>query len=274
MYQSAVRRYLALVIGLVALFATIATPASASQTRSEDIARLVERMAGPTTSSTAPAPGFTGVSFETNGVKPVVQGSNLIYRNVYPCTSVIQRTLDGSVQTLLLIECSEAPEVFPFHYDNLPVGGRLEQGPAGMILAHAPDNNVVGVLSPPWANDASKSIPTHYLMKETGPDFQQVVRHIGANTTYPVMADPRFFQKPWGYDILFNRSETNDIMYAAGTVGVAVGFLPFPLNLAAIKYGHLVAHANWLYNRNECIGITVYPNGWIHSWGHRGGLCR
>lgn len=89
------------------------------------------------------------------------------------------------------------------------------------------------------------------------------------------MADP-YVRRWYGWDLLFNRRQTNNIML--GMAGVAVGalWIPDPVisKIAASALGGLTGYANWAYNRGGCIKLRVTYIGSPIPGHYYGGYCR
>lgn len=106
--------------------------------------------------------------------------------NDFPGATVIGKS-DGSVQIATMIDSTEAPSSFQYKIES---NSRLQLNieSDGSVSIFGQDDNWIGGISAPWAEDASGgSVPTHYTVE--GNTLTQHV-DVGPDTKFPVVADP------------------------------------------------------------------------------------
>jgi len=97
-------------------------------------------------------------------------------------------TQTNGVQVVTLITDDSAPTTYS--YDLELNGGEAVPVESGAILIFDAEGALEGVFEPAWAYDsAGNSVPTRYELD--GSTLTQVVEH-DANTSYPVVADPKY----------------------------------------------------------------------------------
>jgi hypothetical protein len=133
---------------------------------------------------------------ETSGEFQVIKTSDEQSR------AYVQPTSNG-VRILTAIGSSEAPEEYSYTFD-VPEGTQLKQSHEGrMYSIVGPDGAQIGVLSAPWAVDATgQSVDTSFSW--SGSTLIQHVDLSSSTITYPVVADP-----DWSYGLNFSIGATS-----------------------------------------------------------------
>jgi hypothetical protein len=91
-------------------------------------------------------------------------------------------------------------------------------------------------------------------------------------------ADALSIDRRWyGFDVLLNRNETNNLMFGSGTAAIAAAFVPDPTasKIVAGVLALYTGYANWVYNRGGCMKFRYVPATRSVIAGHYfGGYCR
>jgi hypothetical protein len=205
---------------------------------------------------------------ELEGAKEVVA-----YASESDFSNTVQANNDGSVRMTTIIDNPDAPTEYEY---KIGIKGEFvlkeavnEDGGKGVIVFNKDQSKIISIISPPWAKDAKgKEVKTYFKIRNN--KLIQVVEHKVSGIVYPVVADPVIGRHWWGYSYYFNRSETNNIMFATGA-GTAIFFrLPF----VSVPLGVFTAWANWAYNRGACLATHQVYSGPSWFWSYTGGNCR
>jgi len=100
---------------------------------------------------------------------------------------------------------------------------------------------------------------------------------VGAfSVTTPEPAHAADWQGRWyGWDLQFNRRETNNLMFGSGVAAIVSSRIPGPAGWAAtaviLTY---TAYAGWVYNNGGCMKFRVTYLGGITPAHYFGGYCR
>ncbi|MFK4730464.1 hypothetical protein ROT00_12310 [Agromyces mediolanus] len=133
----------------------------------------------------------------------------------------------------------------------------------GAILVRNADGEIVNVINPAWAIDASgTSLPTHYEIE--GNEIIQVVDHRTA--TYPVVADPAGACDALSCTIFFNKSETKTASEgAAAAAGLLCGAMAFLSGIGGLVCGAygaaLTIVAIQARNQGDCLAFRASRYG-------------
>jgi hypothetical protein len=212
---------------------------------------------------------------ELEGAKEgkVIAKGVVAYASESDFSNTVQANNDGSVRMTTIIDNSDAPTEYEY---KIGVKGEFvlkeavnEDGGKGVIVFNKDQSKIISIISPPWAKDANgKDVKTYFKIRNN--KLIQVVEHKVSGIAYPVVADPVIGRHWWGYSYYFNRSETNNIMFATGA-GTAIFFrLPF----VSVPLGVFTAWANWAYNRGACLATHQVYSGPSWFWSYTGGNCR
>lgn len=119
-------------------------------------------------------------------------------------THVAQRTSDGG-QLISIFAKNRGIERVRYEFP----GRELQLFPNGAISVVDPtgDGALVAVIKPPWAKDATGA-PVNTWYEVSGTTLTQVVAPSKA-TQYPVVADPTAVSTWYGWQVRFNKDETN-----------------------------------------------------------------
>ncbi|PRH78237.1 hypothetical protein C6N75_15895 [Streptomyces solincola] len=99
---------------------------------------------------------------------------------------------DGTVSALITLKDATVPTEQRFPLD-LPDGAHATVTQDGGVVVSNHEGELLGTFSSPWAKDAhGKAVPTSYRLE--GNVLVQAVR-TNADTAYPVVADPRWWDK-------------------------------------------------------------------------------
>jgi hypothetical protein len=124
---------------------------------------------------------------------PNSENGLLVYNGKSEDSQIAVQTTPDGVRALIHIDSASAPE----HYE-FPISAdvaRLEKLEDGSVIALNRQDEVVGLFSPPWAQDKTgRPVPTHYEIE--GRTLIQVVNHRGGHFIYGVTADP-FWNDAW-----------------------------------------------------------------------------
>ncbi|CAM5595363.1 hypothetical protein SALBM135S_03322 [Streptomyces alboniger] len=134
--------------------------------------------------------GLPGSSAATARVTP--NGTVVYSRPADSVDVAAQVGKDGSASALITMKDATAPTEYRFALD-LPSGARAVLDEDGGVLVLDGSDELVGTFQAPWAKDADgKPVPTSYRIE--GGDLVQSV-HTDASTAYPVVADPKWWDK-------------------------------------------------------------------------------
>ncbi|WP_223624020.1 hypothetical protein [Microbacterium sp. EST19A] len=175
---------------------------------------------------------------------------------------------DDGVQTLIQIAGADAPAEYRFPL-NLPDGGQAALFDDGAVIISDASGVAVSGFRAPWAVDANGA-PVQTSFRIDGNELVQVV-NFGADTAFPVTADPDLGTEWWGYYVQLTRAETK----RAGTIiannqgpvvlaGVACGAIPAPPAVVAcgaaiaLAYFKIIDPINRANNAGKCAAIN-YP---------------
>ncbi|MFE9764240.1 hypothetical protein ACFYPC_06855 [Streptomyces sp. NPDC005808] len=99
---------------------------------------------------------------------------------------------DGSVSALITMNNPTAPTEHSFLLD-LPSGAHPVIDEDGSLIVVDTAGKLLGTFDEPWAKDANgQRIPTDYRLE--GNELIQTI-HVNESTTYPVVADPKWWDK-------------------------------------------------------------------------------
>ncbi|MGV2914786.1 hypothetical protein [Streptomyces alfalfae] len=134
--------------------------------------------------------GLPGSSAATARVTP--NGTVVYSRPADSVDVAAQVGEDGSASALITMKDAAAPKEYRFALD-LPSGARALLDEDGGVLVLDGSGELVGTFQAPWAKDATgKPVPTSYRIE--GGELVQSV-HTDASTAYPVVADPKWWDK-------------------------------------------------------------------------------
>lgn len=189
---------------------------------------------------------------------------------------VTQPQPDGQARILAILRSELSPERYA--YDFAANGSHVQltlDAFGGVSVVDSAGNKVLFVL-PPWATDAEgRDVPTRYEVN--GTSLVQVVDHLGAGFTYPIVADPA----TCGWvtcTYYFGKKATKDFSTAASAAAVCSALAKIPPLAAgcAIAWAAIVVQANRAVNRNMCLKIKWTKVGlplWVPDI-YRGRNCR
>jgi hypothetical protein len=138
---------------------------------------------------------------------------------------------NGSVQVVTVSANANAPTRYAYPV-ILQKGQTLSLLPSGQVVLLDAVGNALGMMTAPWALDATGNpVPTRYEV--TGNVVTQVVDLYAPGIVFPVVADPTFVWIWGGYGYHFNKAETKHLAANAPTTDVAIlcGVLPAALAL-------------------------------------------
>ncbi|WP_369215285.1 hypothetical protein [Streptomyces flavofungini] len=134
--------------------------------------------------------GLPGSSAATARVTP--SGTVVYSRPADSVDVAAQVGKDGSASALITLKDATAPTEYRFALD-LPSGARAVADEDGGVLVVDGAGDLVGTFQAPWAKDAhGRPVATSYRVK--GDDLVQSI-HTDASTAYPVVADPKWWDK-------------------------------------------------------------------------------
>jgi hypothetical protein len=221
--------------------------------------------------------GLPAVVDDASGV--IADGGSVVYEDPQGLTDVVVQPLEDGVRIQTVIAGETSPTVYTY---ELPAGLAAELQPDGSVSLLASDGGAtleVAHIAAPWATDATgRDVPTHYVL--SGGSLTQVVSHIGAGTTYPVVADPTI-NIGWKIYVRYNKTEvkrtvtgwignvTDKAKYTAiicGAIGnwVAAGACFFYVydSIASVMNTFKTAATY-----NQCMELQyLYPNGMLVGW--------
>jgi hypothetical protein len=163
----------------------------------------------------------------------------------------VRGTKDG-IQALSVVSAADGPRefryVFPGEYLT------FEQGLV-VVRAGSATAEPLAVIDPAWAKDANgKSVDTWYSIVDNSTLVQRI--NPTPSTTYPVVADPRWSNYWWGFQVDFTRNETSTLI--AGFTGCAIiaGLSPIPIGkVIMVACGVLSAFAGYAYRQGQCLSF-------------------
>jgi hypothetical protein len=196
-----------------------------------------------------------------------VKDGTAVYTGAGDNTSLAVQPTSEGVRALVSIGGSDSPSEYRFPI-TVPEGGSLKEEADGGVLVVERHGVPIVHMAAPWAKDATGApVPTRYQIEDN--TVIQIVNH---TANYPVIADPEFDQRWYGFDILFNRSETNDMIFAEGVTGLLA--IPEPIVTKVLGALAIVgaSYTAWIYNKGECLAIRVSPVSITPDY-HNGQYC-
>lgn len=169
----------------------------------------------------------------------------------------VQTLADGSTRIQTVIGGATSPHEFGYRMD----GYQPYQSDTGEVIFLNEAGDYVPVAAP-WAVDANgKSVPTFYEVR--GDQLFQVVAP-GAETVYPVVADPSWIWNGPIWGMKLNRAETSRVRDYAAALAMCGSFLkklPRVGRACAAFGGYMVAQANIAQGDNPktCLFLTAAP---------------
>ncbi|MEU6769558.1 hypothetical protein ABZ916_44440 [Streptomyces sp. NPDC046853] len=134
--------------------------------------------------------GLPGSGAASASVTP--NGTVMYTRPEGPVDLAAQVGRDGSASTLITLKNASAPTEYRFPLD-LPGGAHAALLDEGGVVVGDSAGEMVGLFDTPWARDANgKPVPTGYRLE--GDTLIQTIR-TDASTAYPVVADPKWWDK-------------------------------------------------------------------------------
>jgi hypothetical protein len=284
-----IRGTLAVLLAIIAALTFSGTAVNAAPAaHASELLLLADRAAGPANTALAMTPQTSNISFETHGIQPVRLNGALVYRNVQPGVSYVQRYAKPyGKQTLLAINRPSAPTDYSFRYNDLPAGGHIETATGGGIIVKDRSDNLVGLLAPAWAKDANlKPVVTQYHVTDAKAGiFVQRIAHQQPGVAYPVIADPLSLQirypgirgwwGPNGLEIRFNNYLTGLIFdgglaitaYVTGGGELVIAAIS-RYSATAAKFIPWISHSTavWAITNNKCLGYTLPIYWWGPNW--------
>jgi hypothetical protein len=197
----------------------------------------------------------------------VIDGT-AVYVDTDADTSFLVDSHAQGTRVMSVMETPEAGSRFEYDFD-LPEGAELVPRADGSVDISVGGNGaevVLGTVAQPWAVDA-KGQPVSTQYEVEGRTLTQVVE-VGADTAFPVTADPDVRYDWRGWTIYFTKSETTRIAAGAGVCRAILGSIPLPLPLAAIGVSTICllvfAIAGTAVALGKCVRYTTPPIGaWI-----------
>ena len=208
-----------------------------------------------------------------SGTGVSVEAGVVAYPGTDGAATAVQATEDGGARLLTVIAGTESPDTYTYEIE-VPSGGSVQLTQDGGAEVQDSTGAAVVVIDQPWAQDANGvTVPTHYTT-----DGTSLVQHVAIDTpgiVFPVTADP-WVHRWYGWDLLFNRNQTNNIMFGLAGAAVASLWIPDPTvtKIATAALGLLAGYANWVYNRNGCVKLRVTYTGGTIPGHYYGGSCR
>lgn len=195
------------------------------------------------------------------------------YDNNNGSASLVKAAVDGSVEFLTIIEGVDSPTRFAYPI-QVSTGGRIELTPSGGANILDDNGAVVSTVAPAWAKDANgRRVRTHYRVE--GNTLVQYIEHRTEGIAYPVVADP-WVRRWYGWDLLFDRNQTNNIMLGLAAVAIRSLFITDVTvsKVATAVASGLAAYANWVYNRGGCLKMRITYSLSVIPGHYYGGSCR
>lgn len=171
----------------------------------------------------------------------------VIYYDNPDGTSIVPTLREnGALQVLSVSTRASSSSRLAYELD-LPDRVRASSDGTGGYYLQDPAGRTVGVITAPWALDASgKQVPTHYEW-----DGRVLVQHIDLDTpgiAFPVVADPTIYYFWWGYGIKYSKSETAQIANSNPTTAVLIvcNFIPhYGARVACIAVAYSIINLYW-----------------------------
>lgn len=164
---------------------------------------------------------------DATGVEAKVAPNGTVYYDNPNGTSVVPIfKADGALQILTVSTSASSPSRLEYNL-SLPEGVTASPDGTGGYILQGPDGGVAGVITAPWALDATgASIQTQYEW-----DGQTLVQSIDLNApgiVFPVVADPTIYIFWWGYGIKYTKAETAQIANSNPTAAAVLlcAFIP------------------------------------------------
>lgn len=129
---------------------------------------------------------------DTAVIMPSLEEGNVAY--------AVNASEEGSVRIQSVIASPEAPESYEYTF---PEASRIEIDPADgeaiiWVKSETYGEVITGVAETPWARDAQgRTVPSHF--EASGNTLTQIVKHKDGDFTYPITADPKWWDsvKAW-----------------------------------------------------------------------------
>lgn len=227
-------------------------------------------------------PGVTlGLPVDSLTNDAVVVADTVVYTQPDGHSNVaVQPLSDGSLRAAVSIADAGARTDYSYTLglpdDVTPVLN--EAGGIDLVRAIASFGNsgdvaqiVVGGLQAPWASDANgNSIPTRYTI-----DGDTVTQHVefGADSAFPIVADPHLVMHWYGPGLKFSRTETGRIrsravaaaLFAAICAFTGPATLGITCGVSGAELGAAAAVASNAYGDHKCLellwGFVPRPQG-------------
>lgn len=142
--------------------------------------------------------------------------------------------------------------------------GKLELTPEGGAVILDAEGVTVAIAEVPWAKEATgAAVPTSYTV-----EGNTLTQHVSfdADTAFPVVADPTWWQEWWGYAIKLTKSETANAGGKGGfsaIIGAACGYIPIVharvacLAIVGFKATSLVTVTQEAARQGRCLQINI-----------------
>jgi hypothetical protein len=130
----------------------------------------------------------------------------------------------GGVQELIAIPDAAAPHTYAFNMGGAH-GTRLTATRSGGIEVHdGASDQLIGFVSPPWANDADgHTVATRYELR--GSTIVQTV-DFNERTAFPVVADPHVKFYWWGIVVSLSAQEVMNLIWLGIDADICAAFDP------------------------------------------------
>lgn len=219
--------------------AGLALPATGDAIRAGDLTIRYPRAAGRSTALGGYTRVFDGPQFD----------------------QVVQSTGGGDLRMLTVITGASSPTRYTYTFEGRTLRA-VGQGYVAVYRGGEP----TAVIAPAWAVDArGRSVPTRYTVD--GDTLTQVVE-VGADTAFPVVADPSVKFSWWGFEVRYNWRETG--ITATGSAGCAAvaSLIPDPTvsKAIAVSCGLVSVWANAARSRGKCIALKKPWVGPMVPW--------
>ncbi len=211
-------------------------------------------------------------SVADNAKAVLADGGSVVYDDPDGLADIVVQPLDSGMRIETVIKSADAPTSYAFDFSDGVVPTLNPDGSVDLVMSAAGVSMGVGRIATPWALDASGApVPTEFVVADG--HLSQVVHHVGANTVYPVVADPAF-QGDCGIvtcTIRFDRATTNKVMLGqavgATLLGLCAGLSPLPVMkvicvVVAGRLGIDRAIAGYYYGNGNCLG---YRGTWVDA---------
>ena len=149
-----------------------------------------------------------GIGADQESKGQLATNGTVVYTDSSTSDHTVQPTTDGfRIHTVLKDTTAGTEVVHPVTLpagaklvaeQDMPEAGNLPEGATATGAAYivSEEGKVIGGFASPWAKDANGAeVPTKYEIR--GNSLIQVIEHRGANTAYPVVADPYL-----GFDLI------------------------------------------------------------------------